>query len=289
MDIARQTTSDNLRGAAWMVAAMTGFAVEDMLIKLAAADMPVGQVIVTFGLGGMVVFAALTLRAGQRLWHPAMTSRAMAARSVSEVTGRLFFALAITLTPISSATAILQATPLVVALGAVVFFGERVGWRRWSAIVVGFGGVLMILRPGLAGFEALSILAVVATLGFAGRDLGSRAAPPGMSNLQLGVLGFAMLTISGAVILAVSGGAVMPDARGLILLAAIIAVGVFSYNGLTKAMRTGEISVVAPFRYSRLIVAMVLAVLILGERPDLWTLAGSVVIVASGLVLIKRS
>lgn len=289
MDIARQTTSDNLRGAAWMVAAMTGFAVEDMLIKLAAADMPVGQVIVTFGLGGMVVFAALTLRAGQGLWHPAMASRAMAARSVSEVTGRLFFALAITLTPISSATAILQATPLVVALGAVVFFGERVGWRRWSAIVVGFGGVLMILRPGLAGFEALSILAVIATLGFAGRDLGSRAAPPGMSNLQLGVLGFAMLTISGAVILAVTGGAVMPDARGLILLAAIIAVGVFSYNGLTKAMRTGEISVVAPFRYSRLIVAMVLAVLILGERPDFWTLAGSVVIVASGLVLIKRS
>ncbi len=296
MDIAQHKTSDNLRGAAWMVAAMTGFAVEDMLIKLAAADMPVGgQVVLIFGLGGMVVFAALCARAGGQggLWHPAMASRAMAARSLSEVIGRLFFALAITLTPpLSSASAILQATPLVVALGAVVFFGERVGWRRWLAILVGFGGgVLMILRPpGLDGFEALSILAVVAMLGFAGRDLGSRAAPPGMSNLQLGVLGFAMLAISGAVILAVTGGAVVPSVSDWVVLAAIIAVGgVFAYNGLTRAMRTGEISVVAPFRYSRLIIAMVLAVLVFGERPDLWTLAGSVVIVLSGLVLIKRS
>ncbi|WP_421701577.1 DMT family transporter [Aliiroseovarius sp.] len=289
MDIAQKNLSDNLKGAAWMVAAMTGFAVEDMLIKLAARDMPVGQVVLIFGLGGMAVFAALTARAGQGLWHPAMASRAMAARSLSEVIGRLFFALAITLTPLSSASAILQATPLVVALGAVVFFGERVGWRRWSAIFIGFGGVLMILRPGLDGFEALSILAVVAMLGFAGRDLGSRAAPPGMSNLQLGVLGFAMLAISGAVILAVSGGAVMPSIGGWAVLAAIIAIGVFAYNALTKAMRTGEISVVAPFRYSRLIIAMVLAVAVFGERPDLWTLAGSVVIVLSGLVLIKRS
>ena len=282
-------SSDNLRGAAWMVAAMAGFALEDMLIKLASAQMPVGQVVLIFGLGGMVVFAALAARAGQGLWHPAMASRAMVARSLSEVIGRLFFALAITLTPLSSASAILQATPLVVALGAVVFFGERVGWRRWAAIAVGFAGVLMILRPGLAGFEALSVLAVVATLGFAGRDLGSRAAPPGMSNLQLGVLGFAMLAISGAVILAVSGGATLPDPRGWAVLAAIIAVGVFAYNALTKAMRTGEISVVAPFRYSRLIIAMLLAVVVFGERPDLWTLVGSVVIVASGLVLIKRS
>lgn len=280
---------DNLKGAAWMVAAMAGFAVEDMLIKLAAQNMPVGQVVLIFGLGGMVVFAALAVRAGQGLWHPAMRSPAMVARSVSEVVGRLFFALAITLTPLSSASAILQATPLVVALGAVLFFGERVGWRRWSAIVVGFVGVLMILRPGLDGFEALSVLAVIATLGFAGRDLGSRAAPPGMSNLQLGVLGFAMLAISGAVILAVSGGVVMPTGRDGAVLAAIIAVGVFAYNALTKAMRTGEISVVAPFRYSRLIIAMGLAVAVFGERPDLWTLAGSLVIVASGLVLIKRS
>ncbi|MCI2399532.1 DMT family transporter [Aliiroseovarius subalbicans] len=280
---------NNLRGAAWMVASMAGFAVEDMLIKLAAIRLPVGQVIVTFGLGGTLVFALLALRAGQPVWHDAIRSRAMALRSVSEVIGRLFFALAITMTPLSSASAILQATPLVVALGAVVFFGEQVGWRRWAAIALGFVGVLMILRPGLAGFEALSMLAVIAMFGFAGRDLGSRAAPVGMSNLQLGVLGFVMLTLSGALILGVTGGAVYPDLREAALLAGIVAVGVFAYFALTKAMRTGDISVVAPFRYSRLVLAMVLAVVVFGERPDGWTLAGSVVIVLSGLVLIKRS
>ncbi len=279
---------DNLRGAAWMVAAMAGFAVEDMLIKLAAQQLPVGQVIITFGLGGLAVFSALTLRAGQPILHGAIRSRAMVLRSVSEVVGRLFFALAITLTPLSSASAILQATPLVVALGAVVFFGEHVGWRRWAAIAVGFGGVLMILRPGPEGFDVLSILAVIGMLGFAGRDLGSRAAPRGMSNLQLGVLGFAMLTLSGIVILSVTGGAVMPAPSVWAILAGIIAFGVFAYNALTKSMRLGDISVVAPFRYSRLVLAMGLGVLVFGERPDMWTIAGSVVIVLSGLVLIKR-
>lgn len=279
---------ENMKGAAWMVVAMTGFAIEDMLIKLAAQQLATGQVIVTFGLGGLAVFILLTLRAGQPVVHPAMRSGAMVLRSGSEVIGRLFHALAITLTPLSSASAILQATPLVVAAGAVVFFGEHVGWRRWLAIGLGFCGVLMILRPGLDGFEALSILAVIGMLGFAGRDLGSRAAPKGLSNLQLGVLGFAMLTLSGVVILAVTGSARVPPWQTLPLLAGVIAVGVFAYHALTIAMRTGEVSVVAPFRYSRLVIAVAIGVLVFGERPDLWTVLGSAVIVLSGVALIRR-
>lgn len=279
---------DNMKGAAWMVLAMTGFAIEDMLIKLIAARLPVGQIMVVFGLGGMALFAVLSWRDGQGLWHQAMRSRAMLLRSACEVTGRLFHSLAITLTALSSASAILQATPLVVAAGAVVFFGEKVGWRRWLSIFAGFCGVIMILRPGLAGFEPLSILAVIGMLGFAGRDLGSRAAPPGMSNLQLGVLGFAMLAIAGLIILSVTGGAVMVTLQEAAVLICLIGVGVLAYFALTKAMRTGEISVIAPFRYSRLVIAVAFGVLVFGERPDLWTILGSVVIVLSGVVLIRR-
>jgi drug/metabolite transporter (DMT)-like permease len=209
-------------------------------------------------------------------------------RACFEVGGRLFYTLAIALTPLSSASAILQATPLVVVAGAALFFGERVGWRRWTAITVGFLGVLIILRPGLEGFSALSVLAVLGLLGFAGRDLATRAAPPALSNLVLGVYGFAMMVPTGAALLAWTGGASLPDMQTGSALAVATLFGVAGYYALTVAMRTGEVSVVTPFRYTRLLFALFLAILFLGEEPDAATLIGSVVIVGSGIYTLLR-
>lgn len=280
---------DNLRGSLWMVAAMAGFSVEDMFLKSAAASLPVGQILMIFGAGGMIGFAVLAARRGERLLHPAILSPAILIRCVFEVAGRLFYTLAIALTPLSSASAILQATPLVVVMGAALFFGERVGWRRWTAIAVGFAGVLIILRPGLDGFTPLSLLAVLGMLGFAGRDLATRAAPPVLSNLQLGVYGFAMMVPTGAVLLAVSGGAALPSALAAGQLAAATIIGVLAYYALTSAMRMGEVSVVTPFRYTRLVFALILGAAVFGERPDAATLLGSAVIVASGVYTLLRS
>jgi len=279
---------DTLRGSLLMVVAMLGFALEDMFIKSTADSLPVGQILIIFGLGGTIIFMGLARAQGQRLLHPAICTRPLLLRSVSEVVGRIGYTLAIALTPLSSASAILQATPLVVAAGAVVFFGERVGWRRWVAIAIGFSGVLLILRPGLSGFEPASIFAVIGTLGFAGRDLATRAAPPSMSNHQLGVYGFAMLIVAGCVILGWTGGASWPSPLAWGKLAAATVFGVIAYNALTGAMRSGEISVVAPFRYTRLVFAMVLGVLVFGEQPDVLTVVGSVVIVGSGLFTVLR-
>jgi len=276
------------RGSLLMVLAMAAFALEDMFIKSASQSLPVGQILIIFGLGGMILFMIMARAQGQRMVHPAICTRPMVLRSVAEVTGRLCYTLAIALTPLSSASAILQATPLVVAAGAVVFFGEQVGWRRWVAIAVGFCGVLLVLRPGVSGFEPASIFAVIGTLGFAGRDLATRAAPPSMSNNQLGIYGFAMLIVAGAVALGWTGGASWPSQLVWGQLAAATVIGVIAYNALTGAMRSGEISVVAPFRYTRLVFAMVLGVLVFGERPDIWTLVGSVVIVGSGLFTVLR-
>jgi drug/metabolite transporter (DMT)-like permease len=280
---------DNLRGSLWMVAAMAGFSVEDMFLKSAAASLPVGQILMIFGAGGMIGFAVLAARRGERLLHPAILSPAIMIRCVFEVAGRLFYTLAIALTPLSSASAILQATPLVVVMGAALIFGERVGWRRWTAIAVGFAGVLIILRPGLDGFTPLSLLAVLGMLGFAGRDLATRAAPPVLSNLQLGVYGFAMMVPTGAVLLAVSGGAALPSALAAGQLAAATIIGVLAYYALTSAMRMGEVSVVTPFRYTRLVFALILGAAVFGERPDAATLLGSAVIVASGVYTLLRS
>ncbi|MFV1592725.1 DMT family transporter [Phaeobacter sp. JH20_36] len=280
---------DTLRGSLLMVLAMAAFALEDMFIKSAARSLPVGQILILFGAGGMVIFAIMARAQGHRLWTPVFCTRALVLRSVAEVAGRLCYTLAIALTPLSSASAILQATPLVVAAGAVVFFNEHVGLRRWLAIAAGFVGVLMILRPGASGFELASLFAVAGTLGFAGRDLATRAAPAGLSNAHLGLAGFAMLIVAGVMAQPFGAPMVMPDlATGAGLVAATV-VGVVAYHALTGAMRSGEISVIAPFRYTRLVFAMVLGVVVFHERPDLWTLMGSAVIVISGGFTLMRS
>jgi len=280
--------SDNLRGSLYMTAAMAGFAVEDMFLKSATRHMPVGEVITLFGLCGTLAFIALTLRRGEAAFPATLLSRPMLIRSGFEITGRLFYSLAIALTPLSVASAILQATPLVVVAGAAMIFGETVGLRRWAAIIAGFIGVIIIIRPGLERFDALSILTVIGLIGFAGRDLATRAAPPALSNMQLGVAGFAMLTIAGTIILIVNGDYRIPDTVGVSLTLCATAVGVFAYAALTAAMRTGEVSAVTPFRYTRLLFALILGVTIFDERPDHWTLIGSAIVVASGIYILTR-
>lgn len=279
--------NDNQRGALYMTASMAGFAVEDVFVKAAAQNLPLGQVLLTIGLAGMLVFSAMAAHRGEALLPPAFLSRPMLVRSVFEVTGRLFYGLAITLTALSTTSAILQATPLVVVAGAALVFGERVTVQRWLAVLVGFVGVLVILRPG-SDFSTLSLLAVVGLLGFAGRDLATRAAPKGLSNRQLGALGFAMLATAGAILLAVTGGAKVPGGLGLLHLAGGTVFGVTGYHALTYAMRTGEVSAVTPFRYTRLIFAMALAMVLFHERPDLATWIGAALVVGSGLFALTR-
>lgn len=270
-----------------MVLAMTTFALEDMAIKAAASDIPVGEAVLLYGLAGTMLFALIAKARGSQVLHPAILSPVMVLRSGFEICGRLFFALALAFTPLSSASAILQATPLIVALGAILFFGEKVGIRRWLAIILGFLGVLLILRPGLESFEINSVFAVLATIGFAGRDLATRAAPVSMSPEQIGVLGFSVLTVSGAVLLAISGGATWPTLFTWGALGMAMVSGAFAYNALTIAMRTGHLSIVAPFRYSRLLVALVLGVLVFQERPDMLSLIGSAVVVGSGIWILR--
>jgi drug/metabolite transporter (DMT)-like permease len=279
--------TDNQRGAVYMTASMAGFAVEDVFVKAAAHSLPLGQVLLIIGLAGMLVFAATAACLGEALLPPAFLSRPMLVRCGLEITGRLFYGLAITLTALSTTSAILQATPLVVVAGAALVFGERVSLQRWLAVLAGFAGVLVILRPG-SDFSALSMLAVVGLLGFAGRDLATRAAPKGLSNRQLGVLGFAMLATAGAILLVVSGGAHVPSGIALAYLAGGTVFGTLGYHALTHAMRTGEVAAVTPFRYTRLIFAMLLAMVLFQERPDIATWIGAALVVGSGIFALTR-
>lgn len=277
---------DNRRGSLAMVMSMAAFALEDMFIKAASSSVPVGEILLLFGVGGTLVFCLLTLQRGERIFNSAILSPAILWRAAFEIAGRLGFTLAIVMTPLSSASAILQATPLVVVAGAAIFFGERVGWLRWLVILIGFIGVLMIIRPGLESFEPASLFAVFGMLGFAGRDLATRAAPPVLSNRQLGIYGFFILVPTGLVMMLLSGDVVWPDLNACAQISAATLFGVLAYYLLSVAMRTGEVSVVTPFRYTRLVFALLLGMLIFAERPDLMTLLGSLIVISSGVCML---
>jgi len=266
-----------------MVLAMAAFSIEDTLIKSASASLGIGFILTLFGLGGTVVFVTLARNRGEAVFHPAILSRPVLIRAAFEALARLCFTVAIALTALSNASAILQATPLIVMLGAAFLFGETIGIKRWIAVLVGFIGVLMIIRPGLAGFDSTSLFALAATIGFAGRDLATRAAPPDLSNVQLGVYGFFVLIPTGLLVMIVRGDTVQWEPQSLAYVLAAVIVGVCAYNALTIAMRSGEVSVVSPFRYTRLLFGMAIGVVIFGERPDTMTLLGSLLVVLSGL------
>lgn len=280
---------ENLRGSLLMTAAMLGFAIEDMFIKFLTETVPLGMVLVYLGTGGAVVFAILALLRGDKLLSRDLLARSVVIRNTGELVGTVGFVTAIALTPLSSASAILQATPLVVTLGAALFLGEQVGWRRWSAILAGFAGVLLIIRPGFDAFEPFSLFALMGVLGLAVRDLATRTVPRAITSLQLSAYAFAVTVPAGFGILAFTGDVMRwPVGVEWLLIGAAIMVAVLAYSAIVAAMRMGDVSVITPFRYSRLVFALIFGVTFFGEEPDALTLAGSALIVASGIYTFWR-
>lgn len=280
---------DNFIGACWMVAAMVGFAIEDSLFKASVETLPIGQALVLYGAVGALIFATLIRRAGDPIYSPDVLAPSMRLRAVFEVVGRLFFFLAVALAPLTSATVILQATPLVVVGGAALFMGETVGWRRWLAILIGLAGVMIVLQPGAESFTYASAFAVIGMLGFAGRDLTSRAAPASLSTASLGFYGFLAVIVAGLIYRGWSGDAFVQVTIQSMTLCVLTGVfGVLAYSALMKAMRTGEVATVAPFRYSRLLFGVAIGVIWFGETLTPNMLFGSLLIVLSGIFILKR-
>jgi len=273
-----------------MVAAMAFFAVEDTLIKFVTSSVPIGQILMMFGLGGASIFFLIALYNNEKISLGDMLSLPMYIRVIFEIIGRLFYVLAISLIPLSTATVIIQATPIVVVAGAAIIFGEKVGWRRWTAILLGLFGVVVIIQPTTESFSFLSILALIGMIGFAGRDLASRAAPANLSVFILGLHGFIALAFSGLIYsLWDNSGLVMLDIKIISFMFGAIIFGVAAYTCLMKAMRTGEVSAVTPFRYTRLIFGVTLGIVFFNETLNFSTILGTTFIVISGLFILSRN
>lgn len=274
---------DNLRGSILMVLAMLGFAIEDMLIKQMAGALPTGQILAMLGLGGGIIFAMACRMQGDSLLARDVMHPMVLLRNVGEVFGTVGYVSAVVLTPISSASAIFQATPLFVTLGAALFLQESVGWRRWAAIAVGFCGVLLIIRPGLDAFQPASLFAVQGVIFLGIRDLATRRIPRSVSSMRLSTYAFAVIVPTGLILMAIMGDQfIIPSGTDTYRVAGSVAAGVLGYYALVTATRLGDMSHIAPFRYARLVFALIVGTTVFGERPDAATLIGAAIIVGSG-------
>ncbi len=280
--------SENLTGILMMLAAMAFFAVEDLFLKWAASDLPIGQIVLISGALGAPVFVVMAWAKGQGVFMKDALHPAVLTRNCGEMIGTASFMAALALVPLGTVAAVLQAMPLAVTLGAALFFGERVGWRRWTAIGVGFAGVLMVIQPGTAAFRPEALLVLVTVFGMSLRDLASRAIPARITTPQVSAWGLMSIAVLGAGMIALSGEARMVTGTEALILTGAVLFGTAGYWAVTTATRTGEVAVVAPFRYSRLVFSMGLGVVFLAERPNGLTLAGAALIVASGLYAFAR-
>ena len=279
--------AENLRGIGLMSASMAFFAVEDMFLKFAAQNLPTGQILLLTAVFGFAFFALLVRREGNRTLISAALHPWVLARNAGEMIGTIAYITALASVPLATVSAVLQAMPLAVTMAAALFMGERVGWRRWTAIGLGFVGVILVIRPGMDGFRPAGLWVLVTVAGLALRDLASRKIPHTISNNQVSAWGIASVAVLGAGMMPFQTP-VLPDVGQSVLLIGAFAFGTAGYWAITAATRVGEVSVVSPFRYSRLIFAIAIGTFVFGESLDMLTLAGAGLIIGSGLYSFAR-
>jgi drug/metabolite transporter (DMT)-like permease len=281
--------ADNTRAAALMVGSMACFAIEDLFLKRSAEALPPGQVLALTGAAGACVFWALAAGKRQRVLSMEALRGAALLRTLAEAAAAMLYIVALALAPLTMTSALLQASPLVVVAGAALFLGEKVGWRRWMSILVGFAGVLVILQPGGEAFDPTGLLTVACVVVLAARDLLTRVMPTRIGTFQVATWAYLGLVPAGVALMAGMGqGFVWPSPGQWAGLGGALISGLFGYYAVVAAMRLGEVSVVAPFRYTRLVFALVIAMVFLGERPSGTTLLGATLVVGSGLYAFAR-
>lgn len=280
--------SDNTRGALLMMASMAAFTLNDALMKSLAGIVPLFQLLFLRGVMATGMTGVLAVRRGAlRARVGAGDWALIAVRVGAEISAAYFFLNALFVAPIANVTAILQCLPLVVTLAAALLFRETIGWRRLSAILVGFVGVLLIIRPGTDGFDRSSLYVLAAVASITTRDLATRRLSSAVPSMLVtfvsaaGVMLFFGVLMTGQdwVTMNVASWSIIGMSAPVILAAYVSSIAV---------MRVGEISFVSPFRYTSLVWALILGWLVFGEWPDMVTLIGAVIVVGSGVFMLYR-
>lgn len=277
------TRTDGLLAIAAMCAAMTCFIVSDVFTKLATARLPVGETILLRGLLSAAIFAVPVVVSGSWTFVRDRFSRMWAARVGAEILGATSFVMALSLLPIANVVALSQTSVIVLTLVGARLLGERVGLVRWTAALIGFVGVLLIVRPGRAGFSWWSVLPLVTMLAMVGRDLATRLMAKDVPATLITWTTALGVAVGGLLLAPFDGPWLRPDLATTGHLAAAALFVAVAYFFSIEAVRRADLSLVAPFRYTILPLSLLAGWLVWSEVPDATALAGIAVIGAAGL------
>ena len=278
--------ADNRRGILAMLAAMFCFITNDTLLKLASASYPPGQIMAFRGALASALALAIVASLGQLRQLGALASPFVLVRAGLESGVAFLFITSLARLPIANVTAITQSTPILMTLMTVVLGIERVRWRRWSAILVGFAGVLLIVKPTPAGFNLYALIALAAAALVAARDLATRFIGEEVPSPVVTFSTTASVCLAGLV--AGMGEGWQPLGREALFLVGAAVLVTLGNLAIIVAFRNTEVSVVSPFRYSVILLAILSGFLVFGELPDAAAIAGIALVVGSGIYTIHR-
>ena len=280
------TRKENLRCIIYMIIAMAGFAIEDAIIKQLSLSMPISEVLVLIGSGGLFAFSLMAKTKSVPLLTPNLKKPWFVVRTLSELVAAICFVSAIVFASLSTSSAIIQATPLAVVLGGALFLKQSVSKGRWILILAGFLGVLLVVQPGLNSFNPSALLALVAVFFLALRDTITRALSVSIPAITISFWAFFASFLAGVITIPFFGPLQPLNFDQLILVFGATLAGSGAYLAVVLATREGDIAVVAPFRYSRLVFALGISVLIFKEPVNTAMLVGSAMIVGSGIMML---
>jgi drug/metabolite transporter (DMT)-like permease len=280
--------SPNMRAALFMTVSMAGFTVNDGITKYVSEFMNMGQVMFLRGVFATLFIGLLAWRRGVLVNLSLSLQPMVVLRVACEALATVTFLIALAQLPIANVSAVLQALPLAVTMGAALIYGETVGWRRWLAIAIGFVGVSIIVRPGLEGFSAYSLVALVCVGFCTVRDLATKRIPEHIPTLLVSTVTALAVTVCGAFLVQPMGGWTPPTAWELALIACSAGLLLVGYQFIILSMRVGDVSFVAPFRYTGLLFSILLGFLLFSDIPDMPMILGSAIIVGSGLYMLYR-
>jgi len=271
-----------------MMGSMAAFTINDTLVKVALQDLPLFQLVALRGLLATALIYLLARHLGALHLNFARHDKVLVAvRCVAELSATFFFLTALKYMPLANVTAVLQALPLTVTLGAALFFRESIGWRRMVAIAMGFAGMLLIVRPGPDGFSLYAVYALVAVASVTVRDLITRRMSADVPSMVVTLATSLSITTTAFVVSLFEGWVPVPPAAGALIAGAAVFV-LMGYLFSVMVMRVGDVGFVAPFRYSSLIWALGLGWAVFGDWPDAITMLGAVLVVGSGLFTLFR-
>jgi drug/metabolite transporter (DMT)-like permease len=280
--------SDNLRGILLMNLAMLVFTLNDTAMKAVMQTMPLFQAITLRGIITTAGLLAMALVMRQLvLLPPRRDMGIMTLRTAAEVVATLTFLTALQHMDLANLSAIMQSLPLVVTLAAALIFKERIGWRRLSAILVGFVGVILIIQPGTSGFTVWSLLGLASVLTVMIRDLAARGVSSAVPSLTVALWASVAVTVMGGIGILFEDPVPLTSWNALLLLAAAANL-IIGYLTVVMVMRAGDIGLIAPFRYMSLIWALLAGWLLFNSLPDALTLLGAAIVVGSGIFTLLR-